>query len=94
VRTSTRFGRRRSRVLPMVLAATLLVAPAAQARHELRPGAETTPPPETPVVVVESGNGFDWGDAGVGAGAAVGIALVGGAAAAAFIRRRRVRAAR
>jgi hypothetical protein len=92
MRTSTQVGRRRGRVLPTVLAATLLAAPAAQARHQLRPGAETTPP-ETPVVVVESGNGFDWGDAGVGAGAAVGIALVGGAAAAALIRRRRVRAA-
>ena len=93
MRTSTQVGRRRGRVLPTVLAATLLAAPAAQATYQLRPGAETTPPSETPVVVVESGNGFDWGDAGVGAGAAVGITLVGGAAAAALIRRRRVRAA-
>jgi hypothetical protein len=91
--TSTRVGRRRARVLPTVLAAALLAVPTAQARHQMSPGTETTPPSETPVVVVESGDGFDWGDAGVGAGTAIGIALVGGAAAAAFIRRRRVRAA-
>jgi hypothetical protein len=91
--TSTRVGRRRARVLPTVLAAALLAVPTAQASHQMSPGTETTPPSETPVVVVESGDGFDWGDAGVGAGTAIGIALVGGAAAAAFIRRRRVRAA-
>ena len=93
MRTSTRVGGRRRRALPAVLAVALLVAPAAPARHQLRPGTGTTPPPETPVVVVESSDGFDWGDAGVGAGTAVGIALASGAAAAALIRRRRVRAA-
>ena len=88
MRTSTRVGRRRRRAFPAVLAVALLVAPVAQARHQMTPGAGTTPPTETPVVV-ESSDSFDWGDAGVGAGTAIGVALVGGAAAATLVRRRR-----
>jgi hypothetical protein len=82
----------RRRTVAAVLAVVLLVAPAAQARHQVT-GPRTPRTTEPPVVVVESSDGFDWGDAGVGAGTAVGIALIGGAAAAALVRRRRVRAA-
>jgi hypothetical protein len=78
--------------LTAVLAVVLLAAPAAQARHQIT-GPRTSPTTEVPVVVVESSDGFDWGDAAVGAGAAAGLALAGGAVAAALVRRRRVRAA-
>jgi hypothetical protein len=91
--TSTGIRRRRRPVLRTLLAVALLVAPAAQARHQTITGAPTPRSKDVPVVVVKSNDTFDWADAGVGAGTAVGIALVGGAAAVAFIRRRRVRAA-
>lgn len=88
MRTSTQVSRRLGRVLPAVLAAGLLAAPAAQAR--LDAPTVSPAPTEPPVVVVDPNEGFDWGDAGLGAGAAVAIALVGGAAAAVLTRRRRI----
>ena len=91
MRTSTRVGGRFGRVLPVAIAGALLAAPASQARLD---GPTNTPAPtEPPVVVIDPNEGFDWGDAGLGAGAAVGIALLAGAAAAAVTRRRRVRTA-
>ena len=88
MRTSTQVGRRLGRVVPAVLAGALLAAPAAQARLDAPTG--TPAPTESPVVVVDPNEGFDWGDAGLGAGSAVAIALLGGAAAAVFTRRRRI----
>ena len=46
-------------------------------------------PGPTVVVEADESSGFDWGSAGIGAGAAVLIALVGGAAASTTLRHRR-----
>lgn len=88
MRISTEVGGRVGRVVPVVVAGALLAAPTAQARLD----APTVSPVATqaPVVVVDPNEGFDWGDAGLGAGSAVAIALLGGAAAAVVTRRRRI----
>ena len=88
MRTLTRVGRRFGHVLPMVAAGALLAAPAGHTRLDGTPSTPT--PTERPVVVVDPSEGFDWGDAGLGAGTAVAIALFGGAAAAVVTRRRRI----
>ena len=75
-------------MLPAVLAGALIAAPAAHGRLDAPTVAP--PPTEAPVVVVDPNEGFDWADAGLGAGTAVGIALLGGAAAAVLTRRRRI----
>jgi hypothetical protein len=76
-------------MLPGVLAGALMAAPTAHARLDAPTVTPTTT--DTPVVVVvDPSEGFDWGDAGLGAGAAVAIALLGGAAAAVVTRRRRI----
>ena len=72
-----------------VTAATIaaLAAPtAAQARPDIAPGARHTvttdaavPPQKTEIVATDSG--FDWGDAGVGAAAALLISVALGGAA-------------
>jgi hypothetical protein len=46
------------------------------------------------VVVVESSDGFDWGDAVLGAGTAVGLVLLAVAAATTVRRQRRVSTSR
>jgi hypothetical protein len=47
------------------------------------------PPPAAPAQVeVVTADSFDWADAGIGAGIATGMALLAGAAAATFTRRR------
>lgn len=69
---------------------------AAQARFELDPpgGGAVAPPvqapaPQSPVASVSDGsNGFQWGDAGIGAGGTV-VLLGAGAVAASTARRRR-----
>jgi hypothetical protein len=68
-------------------AAFLSAAPAADARPDPNGGAPATDEPA--VVVVEPGSGFDWADAAIGAGAAAGIALLGGGMAAGLGHRRR-----
>lgn len=49
--------------------ALLLGAPAAAAQEER--------PSRSPVVVEVSDDGFDWGDAAIGAAAAIGVGLAG-----------------
>lgn len=94
--------RRLIRSLVAALAATALLAPSAVARPDYpmgpaplagEPGqrvVETVRVPG-PSVVVEAGEstGFDWGSAGIGAGAAVLIVLVAGAAASTTVHHRR-----
>jgi hypothetical protein len=81
-----RVKQRRGRWAAVLAAAALLSAPAAQARQDSSTGARV---PEQPsVVVVEAGDGFDWADAGIGAGVAAGLVLFG-AATAKFVRRHR-----
>jgi hypothetical protein len=69
----------------VLAAAALLSAPAAQARQDPSTGARV---PEQPTVVVEPGDGFDWADAGIGAGVAAGLVLFG-AGTAKIVRRHR-----
>jgi hypothetical protein len=40
-------------------------------------GKPSTPPAEVPVAPVDSNPGFDWGDAGIGAGAAFALTMIG-----------------
>jgi hypothetical protein len=74
----------RSRTLrSLALAATLsaLAAPAASAlpAEVVNTGPNTQEEPSTPVrvVAVETDAGFDWGDAGIGAGSGLALVLVG-----------------
>ena len=89
MRTHIQIRRRRRHLLTGALAAALLAAPAAQAALPTpiwgRPA-----PEKPPVVVVESDGGFDWADAGIGAGAAAGVVLVGAAAGVGLSHRRRL----
>jgi hypothetical protein len=84
--------RRRRRWAAAIAAAALLSAPAAQARQDATTGARV--PEEPTVVVVEAGDGFDWADAGIGAGVAAGLVLLGAATAKVVRRQRRVPAMR
>jgi hypothetical protein len=69
--------------LALVLVSGAVVAPAASARFDLNPPPSqptsatqvATAPPQS-VTVVKS-DGFDWADAGIGAGAAVALVLTG-----------------
>jgi hypothetical protein len=89
VRNSTQAPGRLGRVLPALLAGALLAAPAAQARPDSDdPGNPSVRPPAQEVNVVTAGDGFDWADAGIGAGVAAGMALLAAAAAGALTRRR------
>jgi hypothetical protein len=90
VRTSTQAERSLGRALSAVLAGALLAAPAAQGRPDLDdPRNPMVPPPAAPAQVeVVTADSFDWADAGIGAGIATGMALLAGAAAATFTRRR------
>jgi hypothetical protein len=58
-----------------------------------RPGPRgTSPAADTPPTIVVRPGGFDWADAGIGAGAAVGVGLLGAGILAASARRRKVAA--
>jgi len=76
--------RTRSRTLrSLALAATLsaLAAPAASAlpAEVVKGGPDSQEEPGTPVrvVTVETDAGFDWGDAGIGAGSGLALVLIG-----------------
>jgi hypothetical protein len=89
MRTPIQIRRRRRHLLTGALAAALLAAPAAQAALP-NPIWGRQPPEEPPVVVVESDGSFDWADAGIGAGTAVGVVLIGAAAGVRLSHRRRL----
>jgi hypothetical protein len=81
-------------VRSLALAATVsaLAAPTASALPGEQIGAgASSDPPTTPVrvVTVDTGSGFDWGDAGIGAGAGLAMALIGVGSALAVGRRPR-----
>ena len=85
---------RRTRIAATSLAIAALAAPAAQARPALDPPAGHHQPERSAVVVTStSDGGFDWGSAGIGAAAGVGLVLVG-AGSFAVTHRGRVRMAR
>lgn len=76
--------RTRNRILrSLALAATVsaLAAPAASAlpAEVIGIGPKSQEEPSTPVrvVTVESNAGFDWGDAGIGAGSGLALVLIG-----------------
>lgn len=62
-----------SRHLPPAVAAVALVAALGLCAVA---GATGTPTRPTPVVIETTQHGFDWGDAAIGAGVALGLVLV------------------
>lgn len=83
--------RRRRRWLALALTMSALsAAPAAAARPDAGTQGVLPPAPSPRQVEVVRADGFDWADAGIGAGTAAGIALLAGAAAAAVGQRRRL----
>ncbi len=82
--SSTQRHRRYVRRITLTLLAALTLAPAAQARPDPTTGAPVAAQP----VAVETGDAFDWADAGIGAGTAAGVVVLVGAAAGAGLRRR------
>jgi hypothetical protein len=94
MKTPIQIRRRRRRWIAVALAAaSLSAAPGAGSRPASGEPGLTPPAPPAQEVEVVTADGFDWADAGIGAGTAAGIALVAGAAAAALTRRRRIPAA-
>jgi hypothetical protein len=83
--SSTQTHRRYRRRITLTLLAALILAPAAQARPDPTTGG---PVAEQQPVARQAGDGFDWADAGIGAGAAAGIVVLAGAATGAGLRRR------
>ena len=83
--SSTRTHRCSVRRIAFPLLAALILAPAAQARPDATTGASVA---EQPPVAVQPSDGFDWADAGIGAGTAAGIVVLAGAAAT--VRRHRI----
>ena len=74
MRTSTK--KRNRRAIAIALTSLLLAAPAAQARlDEGDPNAGQSAP--QPMRIADSG-GFDWADAGIGAGAALAALVAAG----------------
>jgi len=66
---------RKRRLAALAAATMLLAAPAANARFDEGSGSEATGPT---IVRVADGDGFSWGAAAIGAGAALGaVAVVG-----------------
>jgi hypothetical protein len=66
--------------LALLLVAAAIAAPTASALTDAPPftyAAGATDAGQVRVVEVPSDAGFDWGDAGIGAGAALAVALVG-----------------
>jgi hypothetical protein len=69
-----------STVLPLALALGAIAAPGAQARLDLNPTAAqdaASAAPAIRVVHVANSSGFDWGDAGIGAGGMAGLIAIG-----------------
>jgi hypothetical protein len=74
-------------VLALVIAALLASAASAQPIDAFGPTSQPTQtyrhvatlprPREVPVVNVNADSSFDWGDAGIGAGAAIAVTMVG-----------------
>lgn len=69
--------------LALALAAGALTPSAASARPDLgvansTPYVQVVRVPETQIVRAPAHNGFDWADAGIGAGAGLGLTLLGG----------------
>jgi hypothetical protein len=80
-----------SRWIPLVLAAaTLTAAPAADARPTSGEQGVTPPAPPVQAAGNTAADGFDWADAGVGAGTAAGLVVLAAAAAAGLGHRRRL----
>jgi hypothetical protein len=81
---------RSARVAATVLGVAALAAPAASASPIIDPGtSQPAAAPSSPRVVVRSvDSGFDWGSAGVGAGATAGLVLVSAGAFGASYRGR------
>jgi hypothetical protein len=75
MKTST--WKRMRRATLVALASMLLAAPAAQARPDEGGGAGT---PKQRSAGSASNDGFSWGAAGVGAGAAAGVLVIAGGA--------------
>jgi hypothetical protein len=82
--SSTQTHRRYLRRIALSLLAALILAPAAQARPDPTTGGPVAEQP----VAGQADDGFDWADAGIGAGAAAGIVVLAGTAAGAGLRRR------
>ena len=81
--------RRCRSIAAALVAASLFAAPSAGARPE--PGEPGVTPPAAPAQVeVVTADGFDWADAGIGAGTAVGLVLLAAAAATAVGHGRRL----
>jgi hypothetical protein len=81
--------RRCRSIAAALVAASLFAAPTAGARPESgEPG--VTPPVAPAQLEVVTADGFDWADAGIGAGTAVGLVLVAAAAATAVGHGRRL----
>jgi hypothetical protein len=91
VRTPIQIRRRRRRWIAVALAAvSLSAAPVAQARPDSGDPRHHPLVPEVREVEVVTADRFDWADAGVGAGTAVGIVLLAAAGGAALDHRRRL----
>jgi hypothetical protein len=67
-----------------LVVAAAATAPAASARLQLNPPSSHQPPPPIRVMQAPADSGFDWGDAGIGAGGAIALTLLslGGVTAA------------
>ncbi len=79
--------------LALALAATAVTPAAASARFDLNPPPVHAAAPPVQVVHSAAGDGFDWGDAGIGAAGALGLSmLVGGGGALVAGKRRGHRA--
>jgi hypothetical protein len=90
MRTPIQIRRRRRRWIAAAVAAVFLSAvPAAGARPASGEPGVTPPAPPAQEVEVVTADGFDWADAGIGAGTAAGLVLFA-AAAAGLGRRRRL----
>jgi hypothetical protein len=72
VKSSTQTHRRYVRRTLVPVLAALVLASAAQARPDPTTGAPATEQP----VAAQASDGFDWVDAGIGAGAAAGLVLL------------------
>ena len=65
-----------NRILPALVATGLAGAGTAAAAEQARPG-----PERSPVIVKVDDGGFEWADAAIGAGAALGVGLLAGGVA-------------
>ena len=70
----------------VVLTLAALITPTAQAHHGRQ--ADVRQPP-TRIVTVETGGGFDWGDASIGGAGVLGVVLIAGGVGLLLVRRNR-----